>query len=1325
MYTEGSNYLTGTMAKKMVYVYKKNYAEDEGFLKIGDASIDRPNVNLEDNSEYLKKIAENRIREYDNSSPITILYSTLAVRNDWSFFRDHQVHEVLVRSGIPKVKKGRSTEWFKTDPLTAIKAINAVKESRSSIFNNIVAEKPNEIIFRPEQEDAINKTVKVLKRKKEMLWNAKMRFGKTLCALEVVKRMKYKKTLILTHRPIVNEGWYEDFNKIFSNYNDADYLFLSKDRGEKIENLLNMKKNQSFIYFASMQDLRGAVHVGGIYDKNEEIFSVDWDLVIIDEAHEGIQTQLGENVLDSLGSKNTRYLMLSGTPFNLLDDYEEDQIYTWDYVMEQEAKANWDNLYPGDSNPYSSLPELKMYVYELGDIIKNNAFVDVENKAFNFAEFFRVDDSGKFIYEKEVWSFLNILSRSEDFSKDKTNMPFSTSEYRNELRHTLWTMPSRASATALENLITEKHHPVFHKYNIANLVDDEEHRISDLEKIKKAITNEPERNYSITLTVRKGTVGVTVKEWTGILVLNNTESASNYLQSIFRVQSPYKGKEGQKEKAYIFDFAPDRTLKMVAEAAKLNIRSGSINSKIQRKQMEKLLNFLPIIGIDGNKMKSYSVSSMLTQLKRAQAEKAVRMGFDDTSIYSDELLKLTDVDLKEFEDLMGIIGKTKQTKSINQIVINEQGMSDEEWEILEKGIRKYQTERTPEEQAAIDKRRKLQKQKRDLVSILRGISIRIPLMIYGMDLEIDDDVTIDNFASKVDDVSWEEFMPKGITKLKFNKFKKYYDPHIFIEAGRRIRRIALSADTLGFEDRIDKITNLFANFRNPDKETVLTPWRVVNMHLGETIGGYNFFDEDYSEKRDDYIDIRYIDKDSITKKAFDKNAKILEINSKTGLYPLYMAYSIYKNRWKNESPNWLKSEWIKRDNKLWEEVLEKNIFVLNKTPMARTITYRTLNGYKENKKVWDNLVYIEELTEKLRNNMTDTISEVYKKLGRDSMKFDVVIGNPPYNESISDEEKNISLSKQLFPDFIHMATLISNRYVCLITPSRWFAGKGQDGSFIRLRDYIKKNNHIKMITHFEDEKKLFNNVDIKGGVSYFLWDKEYSGNVHFIVYTGNEIKKQTRPLFMKNQDVIIPNSENNMIIEKVINNDFIPLTKITTGRNAFGIIGKESVVNKVSSLDRFSGTYELRCKNNEIRWITDDIVNKNREIFNNYKVFISKSAGNPNSDRKVIGYPYLGMQKSACTDSLIPIGSFESKIEAINLQKYLMTKFLRFMVSVVKTSHNVTQIVYKYVPLQDFTNKSDIDWSKPVSDIDQQLYKKYGLSKEEISFIEEKVKEME
>lgn len=1321
------------MERKVIYVYKKNYREEEGFIKIGDASIDRPDANLEDNSAYLKEIAEKRIRNYEHSSPITILYTTSAVDKNWAGFRDYQVHNVLERSGIPKMTKGKSTEWFKTDLAHAKAAINAVKQGKTSLQGDESIETSTEkssIIFRPEQEEAISQTIKIFNRKNDMLWNAKMRFGKTLCALEVVKRKNFKKTLIFTHRPIVDEGWYEDFKKIFHTKGYATYQYGSKKQGERVDRLLDPAFEHPFVYFASLQDLRSSslVNAEKGFDKNEELFKVDWDFLIIDEAHEGTQSPLAESVIKELRKEHTKVLKLSGTPFNLMEEYDENQIFTWDYVMEQEAKTNWDQLHAGDTNPYATLPEMQMFVYELSNYIKNNDFVDIENKAFNFSEFFKTDESGKFLYEKEVWSFLNLISRSEDYSSDQTNMPFSTQKYRAELRHTLWTLPNRSSAVALERLL--KKHPVFQSYNIANLVEDG-NTIPDLQKISAAITNEAESNYSITLTVRKGTVGTTVKEWTGILVLNNTESASNYLQSIFRVQTPYSGKNGQKEKAYVFDFAPDRTLKMMAEAARLNTKGGSLNTSIQKEEMKKFLNFLPIISVDGNRMKEYSVNSMLTQLKRAQAERAVRTGFDDTSIYSEELLRLSENDLKEFEHLRGIVGKTKQTKPTNKIDINKQGMSDEEWERAKKGAKKKKKDRTPEEIEAMEKRKQLSKQKKTMISILRGISIRIPLMIYGMNLELDDDVTIDNFANIIDDVSWNEFMPKGITKEEFNRFKKYYDPEIFIEAGRRIRRTALAADKLSFEDRIDKISSIFSGFKNPDKETVLTPWRVVNMQLGETFGGYNFFDEGYPEKPNENKAIRYINRGEITEKSFSRDTRVLEINSKTGLYPLYMAYSIYKKRYNSESVNWVKKEWIASDKKLWQEVLENNIFVLSKTPMARTISYRTLNGYEKNEKVSKNIVYVEELTNKLKNNLEQAKSEVLQKFGGEDMKFDVVVGNPPYQEDTkgkvtSNGQKRVN---NVFQYFQELADLIAIDASSLIYPAgRWIHrfGKGVE------QFGLKQINDPKLckLTFYKNSEELFKGIAIGDGVSLVM--KDYHKKSHNFLYEYVDYDQYyTAVINSPGKKTLILNPKDNEIankIEKIVKEENLKfLSESIFSQKLFHIESDFVEKNPSQAIpyhgEKFDSNKFVKLFSNDkagkagrAKWFLTKrkLIPVNVHLIDEYQVVVSSAnAGGQKRDNQIS----IIDNKSAFGRSRVALKSFNSLKEAENFFEYANSDLIKF--AFLLTDEALTSLAKKVPDLLDYSNDNGlINFSK---DINSQLSQLFHLTKQDEIYIKERI----
>jgi hypothetical protein len=312
--------LTSSLKLKLIYVFRINGDAHRGCLKIGEATSDNENIwGLEPNSKALNKAAKKRIDQYTQTAGIAydLLYTELTIYNDKSglkSFSDHEVHNVLTRSGVKKKtfdSKNNANEWFITDLETIKKAITAVKEGKDSLHASEVSDTQNPIVFRPEQKEAIDKTIKQFKKSNEMLWFAKMRFGKTLSALQVVKDHDFTRTLILTHRPVVDKGWFEDFGKIF--YDSPQYAYGSKNQGNQFTTLERecKKGNSKYIYFASMQDLRGSELVGGNFNKNDELFGTTWDLVIVDEAHEGTQTELGTNVLSELKKENTKVLSSS------------------------------------------------------------------------------------------------------------------------------------------------------------------------------------------------------------------------------------------------------------------------------------------------------------------------------------------------------------------------------------------------------------------------------------------------------------------------------------------------------------------------------------------------------------------------------------------------------------------------------------------------------------------------------------------------------------------------------------------------------------------------------------------------------------------------------------------------------------------------------------------------------------------------------------------------------------------------------------------------------------------------------------------------------
>lgn len=1319
-----------TFSYKLIYIFRINDGQHNGLLKIGDTSIDTNTTALKPNSNPLNEAAKRRIHSYTHTAGVSfeLLHTELAIRTvnrngkqKTECFRDHLVHQVLKRSGISNYyfdKENQRNEWFKTDLATAKHAIKAVKEGRLYLDPNEKSEDNSPIIFRPEQKKAIKDTLSQFKKGDRMLWNAKMRFGKTLSALQMAKDFPFKKILICTHRPVVNDGWFEDFNTIFRG---TTYKFGSKTKGTSIEKLID-KDVEEFVYFASMQDLRGSAAVGGKFEKNEYIFLVDWDLIIVDEAHEGTQTDLGQKVLETIISNNPKklpkLLELSGTPFNLFTQFKEGEIFTWDYIMEQEAKEDWLKNHFGDSNPYEDLPKLEIYTYDLDKDFPS--YTDLDDKAFNFKEFFRTWTGdvqkdykrmppnvkiGDFVHEKDVKAFLNLLTDSSS----NNNYPFSTKEYQSFFRHTLWMVPGVKEAKALSKLLKE--HEVFGNpqfYKIANVAGDgdEEQEYNDaLKEVRAAIGENPDEHYSITLSCGRLTTGVTIPEWTGVLMLAGSfsTSAANYMQTIFRVQTPANINGRMKERCCVFDFAPDRTLKMVAEASQVAAKVGKTSSE-DRVLMGKFLNFCPVIAVQGSKMEEYKVSTLLQQLKKAYTDRVVKNGFDDKHLYNDNLLKLDELELKDFENLQKIVKSAKQANTPqNDFKINEMGFTEEEYEHLQQAEKKPKKELSDEDKALLEEKRKKQENARKAISILRAISIRIPLLIYGVDVPAEKEINSDNFVELIDDNSWEEFMPKGVSKELFKKFSKYYEQDVFIAAGKQIRAMAKAADELSPTERVEKLANLFATFKNPDKETVLTPWRVVNMHLGECLGGYNFYNETFENQLDEP---RFISHGKVTEETLaNSQAHILEINSKTGLYPLYVTYSLYRAKLEKMP---MEQRTLEMQNKLWQETVQNNVFVICKTPMAKAITRRTLLGYKNGK---INAHYFEDLVNQLKNKPEQFRNKVLKgsfwNREENVMQFDAIVGNPPYQVNCGSGGRGSGTALPIYQCFVQQAIHIAPRYVTLIIPARWYSGGRNLDAF---RSEMLNDGKITKLVDYSDSKDCFPCVDIAGGICYFLRcrDKK-SPNCIVENHFGSQIVSEERPL--NKYDVFIRNNRAVDIVEKAVRHKEQMMSEIVSPVSLFGLNTNFKVQEKGDLQVRYSGGFGL-CRRKDVT---------ETPIIEQYKTIISAASydhggqTDKNGQRRILSIVECLPPKTICTSTYIVVNSFDTQQEAENLKIYLKTHFVRFLISQVCISQHLSRECFKFVPVQDFTQA----WT------DEKLYKKYGLTVEEINFIETMIKPME
>lgn len=564
-------------------------------------------------------------------------------------FHDTDFHTYLRHLGI---NDQPGTEWFEINPPNAKGRFHEFRENHG-ILDGLGA---SDYELRAEQEAAISKTLDYfqLHEQGEFLWNAKPRFGKTLATYDLCKRLptpgkdgKAKRILVVTNRPAIANSWYDDYVKFVGT--DSGWRFISSVDAlagkpycishDEYLHLAGKGKLPNSIEFISLQGLKGSIEFGGHYDKLKYVAEYEYDLLVIDEAHEGVDTYKTDMAFDHIKRRNT--LHLSGTPFKAIanDKFPENAIYNWTYADEQQAKRDWND--PELRNPYENLPKLNMFTYQMSDIIENEVAkgmqIDGEQTeyAFDLNEFFETKD-GRFVHYDDVKRFLDALTTQKKY-------PFSTPELRDELRHTFWMLNRVDSARALAKMLRQ--HEVFKDYEIIlaagdGKIDDDEENEKSFDKVRNAIAKaekggEGVKTKTITLSVGQLTTGVTVPEWTGVLMLSNMKSPALYVQAAFRAQNPClfnrNGKYQRKENAYVFDFDPARSLTVFEEYAN-DLYSGTTcgggDTDSRKQNVRRLLNFFPVIGEDEDgEMVELDAEQVLSIPRKIHSREVVRRGF--------------------------------------------------------------------------------------------------------------------------------------------------------------------------------------------------------------------------------------------------------------------------------------------------------------------------------------------------------------------------------------------------------------------------------------------------------------------------------------------------------------------------------------------------------------------------------------------------------------------------------------------------------------------------------------------------------------------------
>lgn len=1331
------------------YIYAFSTNTIPNYLKVGDTY--RPvSVRLNEWKKYFPDLEEK--------------YKEKAMINEDVFFRDYAVHKFIeeelgkTRLIESMLEEGiyYSNEFFENatsdDVKEAIKDIKKSYEENDNKYQFYDSQTSLPEVFqfkredvewepRPNQQEAIDNFIKArANNRKNLLMYAVMRFGKSFTAMMCAKEMKAKLVVIVSAKADVKIEWKKTVEQP---KNFEGYSFVSADELTRNNNEIKDRLNngERVAVFLTLQDLQGNL----IKDRHKDIFKNKIDLLIVDETHFGARadsygkvlqnTKYVHDIRDKFESEIDRLdeldenikafdvdttLHLSGTPYRILmgSEFEKEDIISFcqfsDIVSEQEQ---WDeeNILDDETkewkNPYYGFPQMIRFAFNPSKKAKEKlAQYKTSGYTYAFSALLKPKSISKspdglhkkFENEEEVLELFEAIDGSKNDENVLGFLNYDKIKDGKMCRHIVCVLPYCASCDALEELINNNKDKFknLKDYKIINIsgtdISNEYNKIS---KIKNAIKKcEEEDIKTLTLTVNRMLTGSTVEQWDTMIYLKDTSSPQEYDQSIFRLQNQYikeyvdeSGnviKYNMKPQTLLVDFDPYRMFTLQERKSKIyNVNVEEAGNSLLEERLKNELRISPIITMNKNKIVEIEPRNIMDVVSEYSREKGVMDEVNEIPV---------DLRLLDYEEIKSIIEKQAELGSNTGLAIDN--TDDENGDDIDITDVINNDENNDDNVSDYDDS---SEESEESINYEKKIRTYFARVLFYSFLINDEVISLSQVVDSVNksDNNKRIFKNVGLDESILSLMNKRMDAFKLSQLDYSIQKI----NKLAMDSNLSELerANVALNkFKKLSQSEIMTPIEICRK----------------------MIDL--INKAEL-KKVCKNHGRILDVASKAGEF----AIAIYEKLTELGVDKNIISDIIYSvpTSRIAYEFTRKIYEILNLNVdniASKFCTYDLLKITNDN----DEIDYEQIRKYMYQNKKFSNIeleNNIFYKEGGENMKFDIIVGNPPYQETVGSANSNSSLGKQLFPWFIMSVMELKPKFSTLITPSRWFTGDAQDKSFVKLRKYIKDNNHISKIYNYKDEKEIFDNVEIKGGINYFLYEQDYDDKVEFVNCYRGENDISYRNLFEEGMDIIINNGKDYPILKKVQDKDFRSLMEITTGRNAFGIIGKPSIINSISKKEKFEGCCELRCKANEIRYIEESAVTKNIDIFNNYKVFVSKSAGNPNSDFKVIGIPYIGEKKSACTDSLIPIGNFKTLYEATSLQKYIKTKFLRFMVSILKTSQNVTQIVYRFVPMQDFTNKSDIDWNKDIHNIDLQLYKKYKLTDDEINYIESKIKEME
>lgn len=1304
-------------------------------------------------------------------------YEKIAMVDDNTFFRDYAVHHYL-ETDLNKKRIDTndftdiyvSNEFFKDTSVIDVES--AIDDIQKSYEENLMkyqyynADSRLRTIeryastgywkLRPNQQKVVKRFKVALRNgRNNLLMYAVMRFGKSFTSMCCALEMKANIVAIVSAKADVKEEWKKTIESA-ENFNEYDFL-TSEDLLDDENIIKNKRKVQrKLAIFLTLQDLQGTE----IKDKHKELFSNQIDLLLIDETHFGARADkygavlrnsikdVNDNREDGFidfedANKQVKILKskvrihLSGTPYRILmgSEFTKDDIIAFcqfsDIVNEQE---NWNKKHFKDiensvvnkktgkpyeewDNPYFGFPQMIRFAFNPNESVRNKLEELKSNGiSYAFSELFRPksikqNSSGehkKFIYEKEILDLLEIIDGTKNDENVLGFLNYDKIKQGKMCRHIVMVLPYRASCDALESLIKNNANKFINlnQYELINISGvDKPNLYKNIEEIKNKIKEyEKENRKTITLTVNRMLTGNTVEEWDTMVYLKDTSSPQEYDQAIFRLQNQYVKnylssdgdliKYNKKPQTLLVDFDPNRMFVMQEKKSMIyNVNvDKSGNSKLEER-IKTELRISPIIVLNKNKIKEIQAIDIMNAISNYSKDRGV---FEEVSDIPVDLSLVTVPEIFEVISRQGEFG-TRQGFKINNTGEDSDDVDSFDFGKLEGALFDYPQDNKNENQT---ERLRNQEEKDNIKSNLtKQFRTYYARILFFAILTKDSVTSLEDVITVINQGDNQRIARHlGLSKEILTLINKKIDIFILRQLDYKIKNI----NSLSNDDSISEIERATIAINKFDKlsdSEVITPQNICRNML-EMIGN------------DKIVDI------------INNNGNVLDIASKEAEFVLSLVSILNENnvtsdKYKNNLYSIPTSGVAYEFTRKIYEILDLNINNISE----KFSSYDLLNVKKD-----DDLDY-----EKIVNYITQvqTFSDIelednlFSKKGDEKMNFDIIVGNPPYQEADGGAQAS---ARPIYNYFVELSKNLNPKYLTLIIPSRWYGGgKGLDG----FRNIMLNDIHIRELNDYITPDDIFPNTNNRGGICYYLWDKNYdntTNKIHILTHeNGNIVSDCIRNFKLFDLEEFIRDNSAESILNKIYPS-IKSLSDYVSVRKAFGL-DTTFVRNKSFRQNSDLLTVPIICyaKGMKRGFIERDLINTNVSWIDKWKVFIpnSNNIGTELNDDNMNSF--IGGPGTVCTETYLVVGAELNltEIGANNLCKYMKTKFLRYLHSLLKSSHHTTPKTFKLVPLQNFENDSDIDWSKNISEIDQQLYKKYNFTSEEINHIEEKIKPME